>query len=45
MRLEELQKIIAKGESSDLEFKKTTGQRTEAVKTVCAFLAFLIKVK
>lgn len=38
MRLEKLQKLIAKGESEDLEFKKTTGQRTEAAKTVCALL-------
>ena len=38
MRLEELQKLVTKGESEDLEFKKTTGQRTEATKTVCALL-------
>ncbi len=38
MRLEELQKLVAEGESEDLEFKKTTGQRTEAAKTVCALL-------
>ncbi len=38
MHLEELQKIIAQGESTTLEFKKTTGQRTEAAKAVCAFL-------
>lgn len=38
MGLEEFQKLIAKGESEDLEFKKTTGQRTEAAKTVCALL-------
>lgn len=36
MRFEELQKLISKGESEVLEFKKTTGQRTEAAKTVCA---------
>ncbi|MBS0585739.1 MAG: putative DNA binding domain-containing protein [Verrucomicrobia bacterium] len=38
MRLEELQKLVAKGESEGLEFKKTTGQRSEAAKTVCAML-------
>ncbi|WP_052435890.1 helix-turn-helix domain-containing protein [Neochlamydia sp. EPS4] len=38
MRLEELQKSVAKGESENLEFKKTTGQRSEAAKTVCAML-------
>ena len=38
MLLEELQKLVAAGESESLEFKKTTGQRTEAAKTVCALL-------
>ncbi len=38
MRLEELQRLIAKGESETLEFKKSTGQRTEAAKTACALL-------
>jgi ATP-dependent DNA helicase RecG len=38
MLLEELQRLISKGESENLEFKKTTGQRTEAAKTVCALL-------
>lgn len=38
MQLEELKKIILNGESESLEFKKTTGQRTEAAKTVCALL-------
>jgi ATP-dependent DNA helicase RecG len=38
MLLEELQKLVAAGESENLEFKKTTGQRTEAAKTVCALL-------
>ena len=36
MLLEELQKLVAKGESESLEFKKSTGQRSEAAKTVCA---------
>lgn len=38
MLLEELQKLVAAGESENLEFKKTTGQRTEAAKTICALL-------
>lgn len=38
MQLEELRKLVAKGESEVLELKKTTGQRVEAVKTVCAML-------
>src|ERR1700730_17961107 len=38
MLLEELQKLVAAGESENLEFKKTSGQRTEAAKTVCALL-------
>src|SRR5690349_17203892 len=38
MILEKLRKLILNGESETLEFKKTTGQRTEAAKTVCALL-------
>jgi len=38
MLLEELQSLVAAGESENLEFKKTTGQRTEAAKTICALL-------
>jgi ATP-dependent DNA helicase RecG len=38
MHLEELQKLVVEGESEGLEFKKTTGQRSEAAKTVCAML-------
>ena len=38
MNLEELKKLIAQGETEYLEFKKTTGQRNEAAKTVCAML-------
>lgn len=38
MQLEKLKNFILNGESESLEFKKTTGQRTEAAKTVCAFL-------
>ena len=36
MNLKELKTIVAKGESDRVEFKRTTGQRTEAAKTVCA---------
>lgn len=38
MHLEELQQLVAKGESEFLEFKKSTGSRTEAAKTICALL-------
>jgi len=38
MLLEKIKKLILNGESETLEFKKTTGQRTEAAKTVCALL-------
>lgn len=38
MNLEDIRHIIARGESEILEFKKSTGQRTEASKTVCAML-------
>ena len=38
MRLEELQQLVKKGESEYVEFKKTTGQRAEATKTICALL-------
>ena len=36
MNLRELKAIVAKGESERTEFKRSTGQRTEASKTVCA---------
>lgn len=38
MRLDELRGLVAAGESDRLEFKQSTGQRTEAMKTVCAML-------
>lgn len=38
MNLPELKRLVAKGESERVEFKKSTGQRTEAAKTVCAML-------
>ena len=36
MNLNQLKAIVAKGESDRVEFKRSTGQRTEAAKTVCA---------
>ena len=38
MNLRELRELVADGESERLEFKRSTGQRTEAAKTVCAML-------
>ncbi len=38
MNLEELKKIIFQVESERLEFKRSTDQRTEVAKTVCALL-------
>ena len=35
---DDLREMVAAGESETLEFKKTTGERNEAVKTVCAML-------
>ena len=34
----ELNAIVAGGESEHVEFKKSTGQRTDAAKAVCAML-------
>jgi ATP-dependent DNA helicase RecG len=36
MNLRELRSLVAQGESDSLEFKATTGQRSDGVKTVCA---------
>jgi ATP-dependent DNA helicase RecG len=36
--LQELERIVARGESEQVEFKASTGQRTDAVKTVCGML-------
>jgi len=36
MNLKELKAIVARRESERTEFKRSTGQRTEAAKTVCA---------
>jgi len=38
MELDELQKLVSQGESETLEFKKSTGQRSAAAKTLCAML-------
>lgn len=38
MTLAELEALVSGGESEQVEFKKTTGQRTLAAKTVCAML-------
>ena len=38
MTLDDLHHLVASGESETAEFKKTTGQRTAAARTVCAML-------
>ncbi len=38
MNLQELTDLVRSGESERLEFKRTTDQRTEAMRTVCAML-------
>ena len=38
MNLQELEEMVKSSESEKLEFKRSTGQRTEAAKTVCAML-------
>lgn len=38
MTLDELKAIVAGGESEQVEFKKTTGQRSDGAKTICAML-------
>ena len=38
MNLKELRKLVERGETDQVEFKKSTGQRTSAAKTVCAML-------
>ena len=38
MLLEDLKRLISQSESERLEFKRTTGQRTEAAKVACAML-------
>lgn len=36
--LRELQRVVARGESLQAEFKRSTGQRTEAARTICGML-------
>jgi ATP-dependent DNA helicase RecG len=36
--LREIQRVVARGESLQTEFKRTTGQRTDAAKTICGML-------
>lgn len=38
MKIEKLKSLVKKGESEVLEFKKSTGQLSTAMQTVCAFL-------
>lgn len=38
MTPEDIAALVAAGESETLEFKKSTGSRGPATKTVCAFL-------
>jgi ATP-dependent DNA helicase RecG len=38
MNIGELKKLVSDGESDRLEFKRSTGQRTQAAKTACAML-------
>ena len=38
MNVDELKKLVSDGESDRLEFKRSTGQRTQAAKTACAML-------
>lgn len=38
MTPEQIKALVAKGESETLEFKLSTGRRSDAMKTVCAML-------
>ena len=38
MQLQGVEKLIRNGESETVEFKKSTGQRTTAAKTLCGML-------
>ena len=38
MHLHELKDLISDGEAERIEFKRSTGQRTEGARTVCAML-------
>jgi len=44
LKLNELENLIANGETDRLEFKRSTGQRTQAAKTVCAMLNDLVGI-
>ena len=36
--MEELKEMVAGGESKQVEFKRSTGQRLDGIRTVCAML-------
>lgn len=38
MDIEQIRKLVEKGETENLEFKRSTGQLERAMKTTCAFL-------
>ena len=38
MQVEDVEKLIQYGESEAVEFKRSTGQRTTAAKTLCGML-------
>jgi ATP-dependent DNA helicase RecG len=38
MKLQELETLVAQGESENLEFKSSTGSLSSGMQTVCAFL-------
>ncbi|MDL1962376.1 MAG: putative DNA binding domain-containing protein [Deltaproteobacteria bacterium] len=38
MQLQDVKKLIQNGESETVEFKRSTGQRTTAAKTLCGML-------
>jgi len=38
MQLQDIEKLIRNGETEALEFKRSTGQRTTAAKTLCGML-------
>ena len=38
MQLQDVEKLIQNGESETVEFKRSTGQRTTAAKTLCGML-------
>ena len=38
MTLQQIEAVVKSGESETLEFKRTTGERREAARTLCAML-------